>query len=226
VTPNSVVAVVVVDFVSVFCASLPFSLSSTMYFYTQGKESAINAESGGEVGGTQEETSCVFTPVTTPTSKGQRVGAPGYQQDGAILSRGPPNIKESHRKWKVAHGKEFWEKKLSCKKRSSSPKGKAIRSTKMKISQVLYQSIQRAREVNPWDYFVTQAVEECRESEPVKQAALSDLGNEDELYHGEADDNVVGVIFESSIKRRLDFMFEDLDEESDESDEDMDYNKE
>jgi len=204
-----------------------------MYICAQeGKADPAHAESGAleVVENTQEETSCVFTPVTTPKGKAARLSCPNAVGSAAPHThtppKGPPNIKESHKKWKVAHGKEFWEKRLACRK-SKKTRHAAGSTAKAKINEVLYQSIHRARETSPWDYFLTQVVEECsselQSEELLKEASadgcdLTDCDRQDN-EGGSGAANVVGLMFQSSIKRRLDFMFEDLDEDSDGGDE-------
>jgi hypothetical protein len=209
-----------------------------MYICAQeGKADPNHAESGvlEVVENTQEETSCVFTPVTTPKGKAARLSCSIAMGSAALAAphtplKCPPNIKESHKKWKVAHGKEFWEKRLACRKSSAlskRTKHAAGSTTKAKINEVLYQSIQRARETSPWDYFLTQVVEECsselQSEELLKETSahrcdLTDCDRQDN-EGGSGAASVVGLMFQSSIKRRLDFMFEDLDEDSDEGDE-------
>lgn len=157
-----------------------------------------------------------FTPVTTPRKTSLMVDAENNAPSSPSLvvgdGSGPPNIKESHRRWKAANNKAFWERRLACRrsnKQSRDRRPSKSAEAKLKIDRALYESIQGARETNPWDYFLGEVVEECAEEVLCEAAQLKEV------------DHNVEHLFHSSIKRRLDFMFEDLSDEDVFTDENM-----
>jgi len=112
------------------------------------------------------------------------LSTPTKQQQCATPTT-PPNIKESHRRWKVEKGRSLQVKRLASQRSDSNdvpPK------KKNKVCRVLYENIQKTKEMNPWDSFLRELV------------AFEDLETDS--------DNNVEEIINSNIKRRLDVMFE------------------
>jgi len=152
---------------------------------TEGKGGEGNTS--GMHGGSQgnAEASTPRTPGT-PRAPARRAPKPG-----------PPNIKLAHRRWKVAHSSKIAKpQNTSAFKRPGSPLLKGSKGVRRR----LYVSVRAAKDAGPFGDYFRDLVEGCflgtndaeRESEPSLQ-----------------------MDFDGAIRKRLDSMFQNLDEDED-----------